>query len=49
MALQSLDPSVLYLFMGIGLVFTLSGLFFIFKRNVDENAARIELFGLKFH
>lgn len=48
MKLQALDGPVLYLLMAVGLIFTLSGLYFIFKRKDDENAARIELFGLKF-
>lgn len=48
MTLQALDKPVLYLLMAVGLIMTLSGLYLMFKRKDDENAARIELFGLKF-
>jgi len=48
MTLQALDGPILYLLIAVGLIFALSGLYFILKRKDDENAARIELFGLKF-
>lgn len=48
MTMQALDKPTLYFIMAVGLVLTMSGLYFIFKHKDDENAARIELFGLKF-
>lgn len=48
MTLQSLDGPILYMLMAVGLIFALAGLRLIFKNKEDENAARIELFGLKF-
>jgi hypothetical protein len=48
MSIQTLEGPYLYLFMAIGLLFTLVGLYLILKRTTDENAAKIELFGLKF-
>ncbi|MEY1556799.1 hypothetical protein AB3Y40_14290 [Yoonia sp. R2331] len=48
MTFQTLDGPVLYMLMAVGLIFALAGLRLIFKNKEDENAARIELFGLKF-
>lgn len=48
MQLQALDGPIYYLFLVIGLVFAIAGLTFIFRGKADENAARIEMFGMKF-
>jgi len=48
MTLQAIDTGTLYALMAAGFVFALAGLYLILKRKDDENAARIELFGLKF-
>lgn len=49
MEFQALDGPIYYLFLILGLVFALAGLALIFKGKSDENAARIEMFGMKFH
>lgn len=48
MFIQSPSGPVLYLLLTVGVVFALAGLRLIFTKSAEENAARIELFGLKF-
>lgn len=48
MTFQSLDSTTYYLFPALGLIFALIGLRVLTSQKGDENAARIEMFGLKF-
>lgn len=48
MILQPLSGPILYLLLAVGLIFALAGLRLIFTKSSEENAARIEIFGLKF-
>lgn len=48
MIMQPLSGPILYLLLTVGLIFALAGLRLVFTKSSEENAARIELFGLKF-